>query len=81
MSNEQLAKIELLRELNDDGEISLFTRAKYINKIVTEEDSPKCQTCDGEKEIPSRNFSPNNPNLIDIPYVRCPSCHGSGIES
>jgi DnaJ-class molecular chaperone len=81
-----LAQIELLRIMNEEEAIDLDTRMKYVERIskqgkALDETEKKCKTCEGEGEIPSNNFSPNNPNLIDTPYTRCPDCHGSGIEN
>ena len=81
-----LAQIELLRIMEEDGVIDLDTRSKYVERISKQakalDGAEKiCETCGGEKEIPSNNFSPNNPNLTDRPYMTCPDCHGSGIEN
>jgi len=38
-----------------------------------------CSNCNGEGEVIS-SYMPNNPNLIDVPYTRCPDCHGAGVK-
>ena len=37
-----------------------------------------CPGCSGEGEV-VRSYMPNNPYLIDVPYVLCETCRGTGI--
>lgn len=67
-------RIDPLTEINY-SELEICAQCQGHCEFIDSE----CPDCEGEGEVPSRNFMPSNPNRIDEPYERCRACSGSGV--
>jgi len=60
--------------MNKDEEAELFSSERLALRDLI------CPNCNGDGEIPSRNYFKSNPNIIDEPMEVCPECRGTGLE-